>query len=70
MLDLINNREVAVLLYNEQTATEATRKVRAAAEASGVPVVTITETLPAGSDYLTWQSDTTERLAAALRQNP
>jgi len=31
--------------------------------------VNITETLPVGSDYLTWQRDTANRLAAALKQN-
>ena len=69
MLDLITNREVAALLYNDQTATEVTKKVRSAAEGAGVPVVAVTETLPPGSDYLTWQSDTADRLAAALREN-
>jgi zinc/manganese transport system substrate-binding protein len=70
MLDLITNREVAALLYNDQTATAVTRKIRAAAEGAGVPVVTVTETLPPGSDYLGWQSGTADRLAAALRENP
>ena len=70
MLDLITKRQVAVLLYNDQTATEVTKKIRAAADSAGIPVVQVTETLPAGVDYLTWQSDTADRLAAALRQNP
>ncbi|MGI9163321.1 MAG: metal ABC transporter solute-binding protein, Zn/Mn family [Mycobacterium sp.] len=70
MLDLITTRQVAVLLYNDQTATEVTKKIRAAADSAGIPVVQVTETLPAGVDYLTWQSDTVDRLAAALRQNP
>ncbi|MFN8071796.1 MAG: zinc ABC transporter substrate-binding protein [Mycobacterium sp.] len=70
MLDLITKREVSALLYNDQTSTEVTKKVRAAAESAGVPVVEVTETLPAGKDYLTWQSDTAERLAAALGTNP
>lgn len=70
MLDLITTRQVSALLYNDQTSTEVTRKVRAAAESAGVPVVEVTETLPAGTDYLTWQSDTADRLAAALAKNP
>lgn len=70
MLDLIAKRDVSALLYNEQTATEVTRKVRAAADSAGIPVVQVTETLPAGGDYLTWQSDTADRLAAALGKNP
>lgn len=70
MLDLITKREVRALLYNDQTSTEVTKKVRAAAESAGVPVVEVTETLPAGKDYLAWQSDTAERLAAALGTSP
>lgn len=70
MLDLITKRQVSALLYNEQTATAVTRKVRAAADSAGLPVVEVTETLPAGSDYLTWQADTTDRLAAALGKSP
>lgn len=69
MLDLIKNRQVAALVFNEQTVTEATRQVQAAAQAAGVAVVAVTETLPAGSDYLSWQRDTTDRLAAALQQS-
>ena len=67
MLDLITTREVSALLFNDQTATAATRGIRDAANAAGVPVVEVTETLPAGSDYLGWQSDTVDRLGAALR---
>ena len=69
MLDLITGGEVAALLYNDQTATAVTQKIRAAADGAGVPVVTVTETLPAGSDYLSWQSGTADRLAAVLREN-
>jgi len=69
MLDLINAREVAAVLINQQTATAVTKQVQSAAESAGIPIVNITETLPVGSDYLTWQHDTAVRLAAALKQN-
>jgi len=69
MLDVINSREVSALLVNPQTATAVTKQIQAAAQTAGIPIVTITETLPVGSDYLTWQRDTASRLAAALRQN-
>ena len=69
MLDLINAREVAAVLINQQTATAVTKQVQSAAESAGIPIVNITETLPVGSDYLTWQRDTADRLAAALKQN-
>lgn len=69
MLDLINSRTVAAVIFNDQTVTAATRQVRAAAEKAGVPIVSVTETLPAGSDYLSWQSDTVKRLADALSES-
>jgi zinc/manganese transport system substrate-binding protein len=68
MLDVINSREIAAVLVNPQTATAVTKQIQAAAQTAGIPIVTITETLPVGSDYLTWQRDTAGRLAAALRQ--
>lgn len=67
MLDMISSREISALLYNDQTATAVTKRVLAAAEQAGIPVVVVTETLPAGKDYLAWQADTAEALAAALR---
>jgi len=69
VLDLITGREVAAVVFNDQTVTSATRRVRDAARDAGVPVVGVTETLPAGSDYLRWQSDTVAGLAQALRES-
>lgn len=69
VLDLITGRKVSALIVNEQTITGATRKVRDAALNAGVPVVSVTETLPAGTDYLSWQSGTVDRLTAALRES-
>ena len=70
MLDLITTRQVAAVLINQQTATEVIRQIQAAAESAGVPIVDVGETLPAGSDYLGWQRDTANRLAAALEGKP
>ncbi len=68
VLDLINNHQVSVLLVNPQTATSATNGVQAAAHSAGVPVTEVAETLPNGTDYLTWQRNTVNSLAAALRR--
>lgn len=65
-LDLISTKQVAALLFNPQTAGSVTNQIKQAAESHGVPVVTVTETLPEGTDYVTWQRRTTEQLAAAL----
>jgi zinc/manganese transport system substrate-binding protein len=69
MLDLINTRQVTAVLINHQTATAVTKQIQAAAGKAGIPIVNITETLPVGSDYLTWQRDSAIRLATALKQN-
>lgn len=65
-LDLISTKQVAALLFNPQTAGSVTNQLKQSAESHGVPVVTVTETLPDGTDYITWQRRTTEQLAAAL----
>lgn len=59
---------VRALILNSQTQTPTTDQIRQAAEAAGVPVVEMTETLPAGSaDYVTWMGGQIDALAAALR---
>jgi zinc/manganese transport system substrate-binding protein len=68
MLDLVNSRGVQVVLYNPQTDTPVTHRIVDAAKAAGVPVVEVRETLPAGTDFLTWQRQTVDRLSAALKQ--
>ncbi|OMC40382.1 ABC transporter substrate-binding protein [Mycobacterium sp. IS-2888] len=67
VLDLINHRRVSALLVNRQTSTSAINGVAAAARRAGVPVTEVTETLPDGTDYLTWQRNTVDQLLAALR---
>jgi len=55
------------LILNGQTQTPITEQVRAAAEAAGVPIVEMTETLPADQpDYLAWMSGQVDSLAGAL----
>ncbi len=65
-LDLIASGEVRLLAYNEQTASAETERVRAAAEAAGVAVVSFTETLPDAQDYVSWMRANIEAVAAAL----
>ncbi len=66
VLDLIDRHQVAAVLVNPQTSTPAITGLVAAARRAGVPVTDVTETLPAGTDYLTWQRATVEALLAAL----
>lgn len=66
-LGLFATGEATVLVYNEQTTGPETEKVLAAAESSGVPVVPVTETMPADADYVGWMSDNLTALEAAVR---
>lgn len=66
MVDLIKTHAVATLLFAPQTATAVTERIKATAEQAGIPVVNVTETLPPGTDYLTWQRRTVDALSRAL----
>jgi zinc/manganese transport system substrate-binding protein len=70
VLDLIKARQVSALVYNSQTQTEVTKQIQDAAQQASVPIVTVTETLPAGTDYLTWQRQTVDQLASQLDKAP
>ncbi len=64
-LDVLKDKAVDVLVYNSQTEGAVPRQLRRAAEAAGVPVVDVTETVPPGStSFEAWQ---TEQLAALGR---
>jgi zinc/manganese transport system substrate-binding protein len=67
VLDMIDRRQVSALLVNRQTTTSTINGLKDAARRAGVPVTEVTETLPAGTDYLTWQRNTVNQLLAALR---
>ena len=65
-LDLFGSGQVAALVYNEQTTGAETEQVLAAAEAAGVAVVPVTETLPDGEDYVSWMQGNIDAVASAL----
>ncbi|WP_369138123.1 metal ABC transporter solute-binding protein, Zn/Mn family [Modestobacter versicolor] len=65
-LDLFSGGQVEALVYNEQTTGAETEQVLAAAEAAGVAVVPVTETLPEGEDYVSWMQGNIDAVATAL----
>ncbi|MFI8370079.1 metal ABC transporter solute-binding protein, Zn/Mn family [Streptomyces sp. NPDC085466] len=67
-LALLTGRSVQVLVYNEQTSGAQTERVKDAAESNGVPVVSVTETLPRGKDYQGWMADNITALERALER--
>ncbi|TPW76812.1 metal ABC transporter solute-binding protein, Zn/Mn family [Schumannella sp. 10F1B-5-1] len=65
-LALFSEKKVALLVYNEQTDGPQTEQVLAAAKDAGIPAVGVTETLPKGEDYLSWQTSVIEQISSAL----
>jgi len=65
-LALFSSHRVAALVFNAQTSGPITSQVEAAATAAGVPVVPVTETLPAHASYLGWMSRTITRVTEAV----
>lgn len=59
-------RSVRVLVYNRQSGGALAQRMRAIAEASGVPIVEVTETQPAGTTYQQWMVDQLDALERAL----
>ena len=68
-LALFGTDPVRALIVNAQTETPTTDQVRQAAQTGGVPIVEVTETLPAGTtDYLSWMGGQIDALATALNK--
>lgn len=67
MIDIIKT-PVALLAYNQQTASPQTELVREAALAASVPVVDFAETLPDESSYISWMNVNVDALSKALSE--
>jgi zinc/manganese transport system substrate-binding protein len=65
-LALFSEHQVKLLAYNEQTTGTATERVLDAAKKAGVPVVPVTETLPAGKHYIDWMQGNIDAIGKAL----
>lgn len=65
----IKGKEIKIFVYNSQNATPDIQAQVAEAQAAGIPVVSITETLePAAATFQDWQVAQLTRIAAALAQ--
>ncbi|WP_424184006.1 metal ABC transporter solute-binding protein, Zn/Mn family [Actinokineospora sp. G85] len=66
---LVTGKQVAVVVYNDQTETPLTKQLKDKAIAAGVPIVGVTETLPEGATgYLDWMTKQVDSLAGAVSQ--
>ncbi len=66
MEDALRKGTVKVLFYNSQVQDAFTRNLAALAKSSGVPLVPVTETEPAGTSFAEWMLDTLDATAKAL----
>lgn len=66
MRALFADHQVKVLVYNTQTQDGITRQIKALASANGIGVVGVSETMPDGTDFQTWQLDQVHALSRAL----
>jgi zinc/manganese transport system substrate-binding protein len=70
MQKLLDDHDINVLLYNVQTVTPVTAQMRALARQHGIPVVGVSETMPAGaSTYQRWQQSQLTALLHALESS-
>jgi zinc/manganese transport system substrate-binding protein len=66
MTELAGGHKIKVLLYNSQTVSPITSRIRSAAQKAGIPIVAVTETLPPGQTFQQWQLGQAKALYAAL----
>jgi zinc/manganese transport system substrate-binding protein len=64
--DDLRLRRVRALLFNAQVSDDAATRLREIAHAAGVPEVGVTETMPAGTDYVGWMHGELISLRRAL----
>jgi zinc/manganese transport system substrate-binding protein len=62
----LRTRAVRVLINNPQIVSPAVRRLLAIAQASGVPIVSFTESEPAGLNYVQWMRSQLDSLDHAL----
>ena len=62
----ISRRRIAVLLLNTQVTGPETARLQRLAASAKVPVVPVTETLPEGENFQTWQARQASALLTAL----
>jgi zinc/manganese transport system substrate-binding protein len=65
--DQITNKEVKVLIYNEQTITPITTNMQNEAKNLNIPIIPVWETMPTGKHYQSWMMGQLVDLENALQ---
>ena len=66
----LRSKQIKVLIYNAQVSDQMSRRLLSIAKQTGVPVVPVTETEPAGMSYVQWMTSQLDLLEKALAQSP
>lgn len=66
MEKLLSTKVIKVLLYNSQATSPVTESLKVKARLANIPVVGVTETLPAGMTFQQWQQAQLDKLLSAL----
>ncbi|HZO70701.1 MAG TPA: zinc ABC transporter substrate-binding protein [Ktedonobacteraceae bacterium] len=64
--DQISQKQVKVLIYNQQTVSPITTNLQNAAKKLHIPIVPVTETMPLGKTYQSWMKEQLTALQQAL----
>jgi zinc/manganese transport system substrate-binding protein len=62
----VKGKKIKTLVYNEQTMSPITTKLREEAQSAGIPIVAVTETMPSAMNYQNWMLSQLTALAQAL----
>lgn len=69
MQQLLTGHQIDALLYNSQATSPITEQLQSIAEEERIPIVPVTETLPHGQTFESWQLKQIAALRAALEQS-
>jgi len=59
----IENHQIAFIVNNKQTSSTIVSNIISLAKTHGIPVVNVTETLPNGENYVSWQLSELQQIA-------
>jgi zinc/manganese transport system substrate-binding protein len=62
----ITQKKIRILLVNVQSISDIAARAKDEAAAAGIPVVGLTETMPAGETYQSWMLNQLDQIASAL----
>lgn len=65
----VKDGDLMLLGFNSQASGPQAELLRSTAESAGIPVVDLSETMPADTHYVDWMGDTVTRISTALEEH-